>query len=125
MSYAMTLDNSWTIMDEEEMQDVNGGYKAKTGISALAAISVMIADTLDWGKASVALISTAVAASVTGVGALLLIGAAMLGSFTISLGVLTGLTACIALGLYMADGGFQHKSLSFWRYSLHLIKPLS
>jgi len=32
MTYAMTLDNSWEIMNEEEMYDVNGGF-SWTGFS--------------------------------------------------------------------------------------------
>lgn len=46
MTYAMTLDNSWEIMDEEEMYDVNGGFWGNgistfwTGIAIDAAITV-------------------------------------------------------------------------------------
>ena len=51
MTYAMTLDNSWEIMNDEEMYDVNGGgsipWWAKTlvavGIAAFVAAVVFTA----------------------------------------------------------------------------------
>jgi hypothetical protein len=45
MTYAMTLDNSWNIMSEEEMYDVNGGvsFWTKTAIIASAiAVAAML-----------------------------------------------------------------------------------
>lgn len=57
MTYAMTLDNSWEIMNEEEMYDVNGGgtteivvtfltdaaFKAAIGLGAVAFATAMYA----------------------------------------------------------------------------------
>ncbi|QWB99708.1 class IIb bacteriocin, lactobin A/cerein 7B family [Mycoplasmatota bacterium] len=40
MTYAMTLDNSWELMTEDEMYDVNGGYYiANSAINTLVAFA--------------------------------------------------------------------------------------
>jgi len=40
MTYAMTLDNSWELMSEEEMYNVNGGYYiANSAINTLVAFA--------------------------------------------------------------------------------------
>ncbi|MDY0277786.1 MAG: hypothetical protein RBQ97_06850 [Acholeplasma sp.] len=48
MTYAMTLDNSWELMSEEEMYDVNGGKNHYDTMTATAAVNLLGAGLLVW-----------------------------------------------------------------------------
>jgi hypothetical protein len=45
--YSLALDNSWLVMDEEEMYDVNGGYKVSNAVFGLA-VDAAIVVTAAW-----------------------------------------------------------------------------
>lgn len=55
MTYAMTLDNSWELMSEEEMYDVNGGGIARSTMAL----------SIDIGIVAISLIYAVVGAAVT------------------------------------------------------------
>ena len=48
MTYAMTLDNSWELMTEEEMYDVNGGKNHYDTMTATAAVILLGAGLMTW-----------------------------------------------------------------------------
>jgi len=124
MTYAMTLDNSWELMTEEEMYDVNGGWTTYTGASAWVEITNMIANIVGWGGLSVALVKTMLAGAVTAasvVGALVAFASAI----GLSASVTAALTNSATLGLAVLytnmDGGFRSKSYGVFGFSLTLV----
>jgi hypothetical protein len=107
MTYAMTLDNSWELMTEDEMYDVNGGFYISNGdlINLLITIGINPLGGLLWGIGIYklgALISSKAA----------LLGAKIGGAIGGVIGALLGLGLVGSMALTMADALIQGKGIS-------------
>lgn len=77
MTYAMTLDNSWELMSEEEMYDVNGGasidlyYISYNDLGALLGAAMMSGITVAYAYTAVNLFATTVAVTIPALGLVL------------------------------------------------------
>ncbi len=124
MTLAMALDNSFEIMNEDEMYDVNGGAKWKTAntFAKIAFhIGVMLAFTASAVVGIIKSIAAMFASAVTVVGVYAAF-AAMTGSVALASG--NGNAAVMATYYAVRDGGFQYKTNSFIFWSVYSVKPL-
>ena len=108
MTYAMTLDNSWELMTEEEMYDVNGGisktyYEYLSGGSAIAWITAMsVKAGVQFATAFAAMLG-AVLAAPTVAGAITL---AVVTAAKYTAACFSSAQAISGLFLYLEAGGF-------------------
>lgn len=123
MTYAMTLDNSWELMNEEEMYDVNGGGLFASGVStywtgiafdaAIIAFGIGVAATsffkaLKLMKLGRVYIRTAITKFVIAAGVTL--AESIYGGIMFAVGLISdinSLGSLIANGLDWADGSYD------------------
>jgi len=111
MTYAMTLDNSWEIMTEEEMYDVNGGFylsnRDLTGI--LVAVGINPLGGFLWGL-GIYKLGALISSKAALLGAK--IGGTIGGIVGSAVGALLGLGLVGSMSLKMADALIQGKGIS-------------
>jgi len=127
MTYAMTLDNSWELMTEDEMYDVNGGWTTYQGSSAWIEITNMIANIVGWAGLSVSLVKTLLAGAITFasvVGALVAIASAIGLGVLITMTLVNSVTLGFAIVYTNIDGGFKSKNIGLFGFGLVLVERI-
>ena len=101
MTYAMTLDNSWELMSEEEMYDVNGGAVYIPNGTLVGMFSWLASYSVATIFAYASIIKTTLAAFVTGLslGTAAVIAAFIIGTDTIGLAIELSSALTSGLGL--------------------------
>ena len=114
MTYAMTLDNSWELMTEEEMYDVNGGITSTytTILSGAAAVAWMIGQAALAGIKFYIAFKSMKAAVLTTKTIALPMALAYLATYKFGLSAVSGARAMLALGLYLNYGEFEVQGVS-------------
>ncbi|GEM_PF-6376939 len=101
MTYAMTLDNSWELMSEEEMYDVNGGAVYISNSTLVGMFSWLASFSVTTIVAYATVIKTTLAAFVTGLslGTAVAIAAFIIGTDTLGLAIELSSALTSGLGL--------------------------
>ncbi len=126
----MAFDNSFVVMNEEEMHDVNGGWFGWTkhkGADAWIELSFMCANAVGWFKLQMkmtALTMGLAITSVTVVGALLTILSAAGLAFTQIMTIANTITTIQAFIYTLIDGGFKSRNFGAFGLGLNLVKRL-
>ncbi|MDY0144342.1 MAG: hypothetical protein RBR97_20870 [Bacteroidales bacterium] len=101
MTYAMTLDNLWELMSEEEMYDVNGGAVYISNSTLVGMFSWLTSFSVTTIVAYATVIKTTLAAFVTGLslGTAVAIAAFIIGTDTLGLAIELSSALTSGLGL--------------------------
>jgi len=121
MTYGLTLDNSWELMSEEEMYDVNGGQKF-TGLAAWSQILEMLAVTFGLFVLGGKLAATATVW--TGIGTVIGILAAVGATASILAGIWDATNIVTAITFTVTGGGFNYKYVGLFGIGVYLVTGL-
>ncbi len=123
MTYAMTLDNSWELMSEDEMYDVNGG-QTFTGLAAWAQITEMLAVTFGLFVLGGKLAAAATATVWTGIGTVIGILAAVGATASILAGIWDATNIVTAITFTVTGGGFNYNYVGLFGIGVYLVTGL-
>jgi len=128
MTYAMTLDNSWELMTEDEMYDVNGGStQTYVGGAAVKEITNMLANVAGWATLAFkfgAFLLGGTLTFATGVGAIVAFASAMGLAWSLALTAINAITTIMAIGFYFSDGGFKVTNIGLFGMGLNIVTGL-
>jgi hypothetical protein len=116
----LRLPMNYVEVERDEMEYIDGGaWSSYRGLNAVRELSVMIANTLGWGRTTVGLCQAALASAATGIGVLLSIGLAMGIAISATIASVEGCLDLIAIADLKKDGGFQDDSTSVGPFTFY------